>query len=139
MIGLENLELKNGGAAPDVELQAWADAKLLFNRLAKVRGKVKFQGIPQVKPDMVIQLQGIGDRMNGKVYVSAVRHQITEGNWTVDAQFGMNPKWFSETADMNDVAAAGLVAAVNGLQIGIVTQLESDPDGEDRILVKCLW
>lgn len=136
VMGLENLELKNGGAAPDVELQAWADAKLLFNRLAKIRGKVKFQGIPQVKPDTVIQLQGVGDRMNGKVYVSAVRHQITEGNWIVDAQFGMNPKWFSETADMNDVAAAGLVAAVNGLQIGIVTQLESDPDGEDRILIK---
>ena len=136
VIGLENLELKNGGAAPDVELQAWADAKLLFNRLAKVRGKVKFQGIPQIKPDTVIQLQGVGERMSGKVYVSAVRHQITEGNWTVDAQFGMNPKWFSETADMNDVAAAGLVAAVNGLQIGIVSQLESDPDGEDRILIK---
>jgi uncharacterized protein involved in type VI secretion and phage assembly len=28
------------------------------------------------------------------------------------------------------------MAAVNGLQIGIVTQLESDPDGEDRILVR---
>ena len=28
------------------------------------------------------------------------------------------------------------MAAVNGLQVGIVTQLEADPDGEDRILVR---
>jgi uncharacterized protein involved in type VI secretion and phage assembly len=37
---------------------------------------------------------------------------------------------------MNDKPSAGLLAAVNGLQIGIVTQLESDPDGESRIKVR---
>ncbi len=136
VIGLENLELKNGGASPDVVLQEWADSKMLFNQLSKIRGRVKFQGIPGVKPNTTLKLEGVGDRFNGKVYVSAVRHQITEGNWTVDAQFGINPKWFSETVDVNDIPAAGLMAAVNGLQIGVVTQLESDPDGEDRILVR---
>jgi Rhs element Vgr protein len=132
---LDNLELKNGGATPDVELQEWANAKSLFNRLAKIQGRVKFQGIPAVKPNTVIKLAGVGDRFNGKVYVSAIRHQITDGNWTVDAEFGINPKWFSETVDMNDLPASGLLAAVNGLQVGVVTQLENDPDGEDRIMV----
>jgi Rhs element Vgr protein len=136
VIDLENLELKNGGASPDVVLQEWADSKMLFNQLSKTRGKVKFQGIPGVKPNTTLKLEGVGNRFNGKVYVSAVRHQITEGNWTVDAQFGINPKWFSETVDVNDIPAAGLMAAVNGLQIGVVTQLESDPEGEDRILVR---
>jgi len=136
VIDLENFELKSGGGTPDVELQEWADAKLLFGQLAKTRGKVKFQGIPAVKPDTVIKLEGVGDRFNGNVYISAVRHQITEGNWTIDAQFGIHPHWFSETVDINDTPASGLVAAVNGLQIGIVTQLEDDPDGEDRIMVR---
>jgi len=136
VINLENLELKSGGGTPDVELQEWSDAKSLFNQLSKIRGKVKFQGIPSVKPNTVIKLEGVGDRFNGKVYISAVRHQITNGNWTVDAQFGINPKWFSETVDINDAPAAGLVAAVNGLQVGIVTQLQDDPNGEDRILVR---
>ncbi len=136
VIDLENLELKSGGATSDVELQEWADAKSLFNQLSKIRGRVKFQGIPTVKPNTVIKLEGVGDRFNGKVYISAIRHQITNGNWTVDAQFGINPKWFSETIDINDAPASGLVAAVNGLQVGIVTQLENDPDGEDRILVR---
>ena len=136
VIGLSNLELKNGAAAPDVALQAWADAKTLFNRFSKIRGRVKFQGIPAVKPNTTLKLEGVGDRFNGKVYVSAVRHQIAEGNWTVDAQFGIDPNWFSETVEINDQPAAGLLAGVQGLQIGIVTQLESDPDGENRILVR---
>ncbi len=132
---LENLELKGGGGDTS-SLQEWADAKALFNQLAKVRGRLKFQGIPGVKPGTLLKLEGVGDRFNGKIFISAVRHQVSEGNWTVDAQFGLNPKWFTETVDINDLPAAGLLAAVNGLQIGIVTQLENDPDGEDRILVR---
>lgn len=136
VIGLSDLELKNGGASSDVTLQAWADAKTLFNQFSKTRGRVKFQGIPGVKPGTMLKLEGVGDRFNGKVYVSAIRHQITEGNWTVDAQFGINPTWFSETVNINDTPTSGLLAAVNGLQVGIVTQLESDPNGENRILVR---
>lgn len=136
VIGLENLELKNGGGSRDVVLQEWADAKMLFNRMARVRGRMKFQGIPGVKPGSLLMLEGVGERFSGKVYVSAVRHQVTEGNWTVDVEFGINPKWFSETVEMNDLPAAGLMAAIKGLQIGIVSHLEGDPDGEDRIQVK---
>ena len=135
VIGLDNLELKNGGSDSTL-LQQWADAKVLFNQMAKIRGRLKFQGLPTVKPGSMLKLEGVGDRFNGNVFVSAIRHQLTEGNWTTDAQFGINPKWFTETADINDLPAAGLTAAVNGLQIGIVTQLESDPEGEDRIQVR---
>lgn len=135
VVGLENLELKNGGGDNSV-LQEWANSKVLFNRLAKIRGRMKFQGIPAVKPNTLLNLNGVGERFSGKVFISAVRHEISEGNWTVDAQFGINPKWFSETFEINDLPAAGLAAAVNGLQIGIVTQLENDPAGEDRILVR---
>ncbi len=136
VIGLENMNFKSGGGTPDVELQEWADAKSLFYQLSKIRGKVTFQGIPGIKPDTTIVLKGVGDRFDGKVYISAVRHQIAEGNWTVDAQFGINPNWFSETTEISDIPASGLMAAVNGLQIGIVTQLENDPEGEERIHVR---
>jgi Rhs element Vgr protein len=136
VMDLENLEMKNGGTLPDTELQEWADAKKLFNQFSKIRGRIKFQGISAVKPNTTLILEGVGDRFNGKVYISAVRHQVSDGNWTVDAQMGINPTWFSETVEINDLPAAGLLAAVNGLQIGIVTQLESDPDGEDRIHVR---
>ena len=136
VVNHENLELKNSSDLSVAELQEWVNAKAVFNKLAKTRGRVKFQGIPAVKPDTMINLEGVGDRFSGKVYVSGVRHQIAEGNWTVDAQFGIDPRWFSEIVDVNDAPAAGLVSAVHGLQIGIVTQLENDPEGEDRIMVR---
>lgn len=136
VIGAEKLELREGSGITDAGLQDWANAKSLFNQLSKIRGKVKFQGVHDVKPNTTIELAGVGDRFNGKVYVSAVRHQIADGNWTCDAQFGINPKWFSETVDINPQPASGLLAAVNGLQIAKVTQLQDDPNGEDRVLVR---
>jgi len=129
--------LRHGGNKIDTSLQDWANAKWTFQQMAKSRGRIKFQGIPTVKPGSMLLLEGVGDRFNGKVFISAVSHQITEGNWTVDAQFGFDPKWFSEEQnDIHTPPASGLTAAIKGLQIGIVTQLEGDPDGEDRILVK---
>ena len=136
VIGLESIELRHGGAITDTELQDWADAKWLFQQLAKIRGRVKFQGIPSVKPNTILKLEGVGDRFNGNAYVTGVSHTISEGNWTVNAQFGLNPEWFSETFDIHAQPASGLVAAIAGLQVGVVSQLEEDPDGEERILVQ---
>ncbi|MEE4000780.1 type VI secretion system tip protein VgrG [Tenacibaculum sp. FZY0031] len=135
-IGLESMELRHGGVVTDTELQDWADAKWLFQQLAKVRGRVKFQGIPSVKPNTILKLEGVGDRFNGNVYVTGVQHLISEGNWVVNAQFGLSTEWFSETFEISAKSASGLLPAIQGLQIGIVSQLEEDPDGEDRILVQ---
>lgn len=136
VIELKKMELKDGSGPTDAGLQDWANAKSLFNQLAKITGRVKFQGVADVKPNTTLVLAGVGDRFNGKVYVSAVRHFIGEGTWTVDAQFGINPKWFSESTEINSLPASGLLAAVNGLQIAKVTQLEEDPKGEYRVLVR---
>lgn len=136
IIGLETMELRHGGAITDTELQDWADAKWLFQQLAKIRGRVKFQGIASVKPNTILKLEGVGDRFNGNAYITGVSHTISEGNWTVNAQFGLNPEWFSETFDVSAPSASGLLPAIAGLQVGVVSQLEEDPDGEERILVQ---
>lgn len=136
VIGLENLELRDGSGSADAGLQAWADAKDLFNRLSKTRGRVKFQGLADVKPNTTVVLSGVGDRFNGKAFVSAVRHEIAEGNWTINAQFGFDPRWFSESHAINEVPAAGLLGAVSGLQIGKVTQIHDDPNSEYRVQVR---
>lgn len=137
VIDTENLKLSYGGTTSDGFIQDWANARSLFNQLAKVRGRVKFQGIPACKPGTTLMLQGVGDRFNGKVYISAIRHEITEGQWTTDAQFGVNPTWFTENVNIAGQPASGLFAAIHGLQIGIVTQLESDPNNEHRIKIRC--
>lgn len=136
VFGFDNYELRHGGNLPTEQLQAWADSTVMFNQLAKIRGRARFQGTPAIVPDTIIQLDGLGDRFNGKAYVSGVLHQILEGNWTVDAQFGMDAKWFAERVNINPTPAAGLFAATHGLQLGVVSQLEEDPTGENRIMVK---
>ena len=136
VIGLDKFMLDHGGKVEEMELQAWSDALMLKRQLAKVRGRVKCKGIHTVKPGMIIELGGVGDRFNGKAFVSAVRHFIAAGDWQLDIQFGCSPEWFTEATDIADKPAAGLLAAVHGLQTGIVTQLESDPDGENRIKVR---
>ena len=136
VIGLEALNLKHTGMLPQEELQAWADAQLLRSRLSKIRGRVRFMGSSLLNPGDVLTLEGLGDRMNGDVYVSAIRHEISEGTWYTDAQFGLSADWFTQTYSVNALPASGMLPAIQGLQIGIVSQLESDPDGEDRILVK---
>jgi len=132
----EDLQLRHGGQLTLEELQEWSNGRAIYQQLAKTRGRVRFQGIPNVKPGQTLQLEGLGNRFNGVVYVTGIRHEIVEGNWMIDAQFGINPELFSETFDISDKPASGVLPAINGLQIGVTTQLEEDPDGEDRILVQ---
>lgn len=132
----ETLELKHGGQVVDQELKAWADAKFLKAGLSRVRGRVKCQGLSGIKPGMVISLAGVGERFIGNVFVSSVRHQISDGAWYTDIQFGLSPEWFTEKHGVTAPPAGGLLPGISGLHIGIVTQVGEDPDGEHRILVK---
>lgn len=132
----EAYELWHGGKAEDSEIKAWADSKMQKSRLAKVRGRVKCQGFPDVKPGLFIDLAGLGDRFNGKAFVSGIRHQINKDNWETDIQFGTDERFYSEATEINSKPASGILPAINGLHVGVVTKLGGDPDGEDRIQVK---
>lgn len=136
VMGLSEFELRHSGRVQDPELKAWANAQLLKSRLAKIQGRVKTKGYADAKPDSLIQLAGVGDRFNGLAYVSGIRHEIRGGAWDTHMQLGMAPQWFYQEADIVDRPASGMLPGVNGLQIGVVVQLQKDPTGEDRILVK---
>lgn len=128
--------IRHGGKLSEPELQAWADGRLLKERLAKVRGRAKFQGFAGVMPDKIIEISGIGERFEGKLYVSGIRHSFAKGDWHTDVQLGLNTELFAEIHNLRPLPASGLLPAVSGLQIGIVTVLENDPEGEDRIKVR---
>ena len=128
--------LWHGGSLASDELQSLADGALLRARLAAACGRVRFQGLTAVKPGSVLTLSRLSDRFNGTVYVTAVRHEFNAGNWTTDAEFGMPRETHAERVAMSHLPAAGLAAAVHGLQIGIVTELAGDPGNEHRIRVK---
>ncbi len=137
VVGLDSYELRHSGQVRQEELQAWADACMLKSRLAKIRGRAQILvGNHDLKPDTTVKIQGVGTRFSGKVYITAVRHEVNQGKWDTHIQFGLAPEWFARQPGVVDFPAAGLIPPVHGLQIGVVNQLEDDPEGEDRIQIK---
>lgn len=132
----DSKQVRHGGKVTEPELQAWADGCLMKERLAKIRGRAKFQGFAGILPGDTLEVKGIGERFEGKMYASGVRHSVSNGNWETDVQLGLNPESFAETFNLRPIPAAGLLPAVSGLQIGVVTALEGDPHGEDRIKIR---
>jgi Rhs element Vgr protein len=117
------------------ELKAWTAARQMKAALAKIRGKMTFQGNAAAKPGAMIELVGVGKRFSGSVFVSAVNHAIRDGNWITEVEFGMAQEWFSEQYG-SDTSASGLVPGAVGLQIGVVKKLDEDPEGHYKIQVE---
>lgn len=136
VIGLADFRLQHSGALDDQELQAWADAKLMRSRLSKIQGQVKILGDNSLKPGDMVSLSGFGDRFNGKAFVSSVYHEISPNRkWYTHLGLGLDSKFISQLYDdVLDVPAAGLVPAIKGLHIGVVTSLD-DPLGEHRVRI----
>lgn len=134
--GVDAVTLAHGGALTDQELQAWADAERTRSAFAKVRGRARTQGVAAIKLADVIELAGVGARFNGSALVAGIRHEISTKNWETDISFGLPPESFGGgTHDAAQPGAAGLLPPAGGLQVGLVTALEGDPDGEERIQV----
>ncbi len=132
----EKFTLSNSAKMEEPEMQDWINAMMMKHQLARIRGRVRTDGTAAVKTGQIIQLNGAGERFEGKLYVTAVRHEIESGSWKTVFQFGIHPAWFAETYNIQQPLAGALLPAVQGLQVGVVTTLEDDPDGEDRIQVR---
>ena len=136
VLGISEYDLFVGEEITENELQNWADARLQKARLSRCRGRARFRGYAPLDPGNLINVGGVGDRFNGKVFVSAVRHEIVKGVWTTDAQFGLANELSIRQPEFHSPPAAEMLPSTQGLQIGIVTKLESDPGSENRIQVR---
>lgn len=134
--GVDPLIQIHSGNLAEPELQTWSKTALLRSRLAKHRGRAKFQGFAGIEPGRLVKLRGVGERFNGTMFVSGVRHEIADGNWVTDVQLGLDPTWFAEKFNAAAPRSAGMAPHVSGLQIGVVTQIENDPLGEHRLMVR---
>jgi Rhs element Vgr protein len=117
------------------ELQAWSDAALARSRLVMIRGRMAVPGFGAIKLLDIIEVAGVGKRFNGRTPVTGIRHRVDRHGWQTDLQFGLSAERFIERPDIIDAPAAGLLPAVNGLQIGIVGRFKEDPDKEFRVQV----
>ena len=130
------LALQTSAPQPKAVLDTWAKAVQLKAELARVRGRMSFQGSALAKPGAWAELKGVGRRFSGPVLLSSVEHEIVEGNWVTRAAFGLDPTWHVRPPGPAAAAAGGLVPGVGGLQIGVVLRLDADPLGEHRVLVR---
>lgn len=136
VLGLTEFQLQTPAALQPQELKAWAEAQQLKAGLARIRGRMKFQGSASAKPGTLITLEGVGDHFNGDVFVSSVTHQFGQGNWITEAAFGLAADWFAEQRDLVAPPASGLLPGVDGLQIGKVVKTSEDPEKAFRIQIK---
>ena len=127
--------LQTGATQPMTTLTDWAKAAQQKAALARVRGRMRFRGSALAVPDSLIEVKGVGARFSGSVYVSAIEHSLSNGQWVTEAEFGMRPEWHVERDDVTAPLNGGLLPGVNGLHIGVVLKLDGDPEGEQRIQV----
>lgn len=131
--GGQEMELYDAGQADESALQDWADARLSWQRLSRIRGRIRFEGNSAILPGMTIAMVGFGERFNGNAFVNGVRHELYDGGWTLDVGIGLSQKLFPDFEGAT--LQTELLPAIAGLQIGKVLQLQDDPDGAERILV----
>lgn len=117
-------------------LQAWARAQQVKAGLARIQGSMAFTGSAKAKVGSLVKLAGVGARYDGSVYLGAVTHEISDGEWRTRADFGLPATWFAERPDVSAPAAGGWVPGAAGLQVGVVMKLDADPAGEHRVQVE---
>ena len=112
----ENFKLRHSGHIMQQELQEWTNATMMRSRLSKIRGRAKFVGVSALIPGDVIQIAGVGDRFNGKAFVTAVRHEVGDGTWDTHIQFGLDPERYACLyTDVSDTEASGLIGWNKGI------------------------
>ena len=137
VIGLADFALQHSGQVKDVELEAWASAKLLRSRMAKIKGRAKIDGYNDIKPGDMIGIDQFSKRFNGVAFVSSVMHSLSaDSAYYTDIQFGYSQEWFSRKFnDITEQPASGLLPSVSGLQVGIVKKITEDPQNDYRVFV----
>jgi Rhs element Vgr protein len=117
------------------ELQAWADGRMVRSRMSMIRGRVSTDGRAYIKLLDLIEIKSIGERFNGTAQVTGISHRLESGDWRTDLQFGLSPHRFCRESEILEVPSAGLLPAVSGIQIGVVVELEEDPERQFRVKV----
>ncbi|MEM7659761.1 MAG: type VI secretion system tip protein VgrG [Bacteroidota bacterium] len=136
VLGGDDFIIQSSGQIDEGMLKAWASGRLVSSRLSRITGTVSCQGHKDLVPNTTITLQGLGDRFNGDAYVSGVKHEVQDGNWLTVVKIGLDANWFTEKQqDIMLPPASGSLPGIEGMHIGIVKQIQDDPDGEFRVQV----
>ncbi len=116
-------------------------ARVAKNNLASVKGKVKTFGNLKAQYGQYLKFEKVNPVVDQiPLLISVEHHTIENACWNTEYNFGLeNTNSFAEniapTAKTN-TTRLGQTNSVQGLQIGVVTQIEEDPANEFRIRVR---
>lgn len=129
----EGLSLFYHGQLNNGDQKSVVESALIRSKLSRIKGRVSIAQSTLIEPRKTLELKGVGDRFNGKTYITGVRYEFTKNVWKTDVQFGLDEEWSARIyeAQKND---SRQIPGKTGLYIGIVTQVD-DETGEDRIRV----
>jgi len=136
LLGKSPMTLQSATMLDRTALTAWADAQQVKSGLARIQGRLGIEGTGKAAVGTMIKVAGVGARYNGNVFVGGLTHEISDGEWRTNVDFGLPSQWFAENLDVAAPLASGWVPGAAGLQIGIVKKLAEDPAGEHRVQVE---
>lgn len=135
MIRLSSTNLSEG------TLQRIAQAIIEKSKIASAYGTVSTFGNLEAKIGDYLSLNQINPEIDGhELLITTEDHIIESGGWKTEFTFGFeNENSFTQntTSGINNVQAEiGQSNSVNGMMIGVVKQIENDPNGNFRIKVR---
>jgi Rhs element Vgr protein len=114
-------------------LKAWANNIFLRKRLGAFTGNVQFIGNSMVKTGCLIEIKGVGKKLSGQAFVSAVKHSIDSGNWITLVSFGLDDNPVNGNIHSSYATAYGRLTSSLGLQLATVKKIEQDASNLYRI------
>ncbi len=137
VMGKEPYGMRSTTPLVKAELQSWADGYANRAALDKLKGEISFVGNADLKLNETLTIKGLGKRFNGDGYISGIKHEFSPGSWKTTCKLGLQNKYAAQTYDdLHAMPTGGLLPAVSGLLIGIVTKTHEDPEGLNRVKVK---
>ena len=125
-------ELSSSSILSSSESKNIANAFLMRSRMSRLVGKVCVKGINNIDLGSVVTLVGFGSRFSGLAYVTSLSHEFQGGIYKTWIGFGMR---YNPIENKNKVDIAKYSPKIEGLHIGKVTKIDTDPNDELRIQV----
>lgn len=141
--GSEGIEVNDLGQtylSPETINQI-AKARAAKNRLSSFSGRVKTYGNLQANYGESISFIESGDDFEGRsLLITSEHHTIDQNGWKTEYGFGLeNNESYAENISFiqgKNESRLGQMNSISGLQIGIVTNLEGDPESQYRVQVR---
>lgn len=134
-----NMLLQTDAPADGKVLKAWADSMALKAGLSRYHGSFSFYGAAEAVPGCIIELKGLGKRLNGNAFIGSVEHIIENNEWITKTGMGIQSGNITDEPDVVSPPAAGLLPGMEGLHTAVVKKLDGDPLKQCRIQVELPW